>query len=80
MSNMIYKFKLDRKGVRELLQSEWAMEVVESKANEVLSRLGDGYEVDTYTGKKRVNASVRTKSLQAVRDNAEHNTLLKALR
>lgn len=80
MSKTIYKFKLDRKGVRELLQSEWAMEVVESKANEVLSRVGDGYEVDTFTGKKRVNASVRTKTLQAVMDNAEHNTLLKALR
>lgn len=74
-----YRFTLDRKGVKQLLKSEWAMEVVNSKANEIRGKLGDGYEVTTYNGKTRVNASVHANTVKARQDNAKNNTLLKAL-
>lgn len=75
-----YRFKLDRKGVRELLQSDWAMSVVEDKAKEVQARCGEGYEVTTHTGRTRVNASVHAATVEARQQNARDNTLLKALR
>ena len=50
MSNV--KFKLNRQGVRELLRSEEMMTVCRSHADAARSRLGEGYEVTTYTGKK----------------------------
>lgn len=80
MSNKRYKFVLDRKGVGELLKSDWALSVVEAKANEVQGRVGTGYEVTTYKGgKSRVNASVEAKTIKARQENAKDNTLIKAL-
>lgn len=64
--------------MRELLRSAEAQSVVESYARDVQSRAGDGYEVSTYTGRNRVNASVYAATVEARRDNYENNTLLKA--
>lgn len=73
------EFVLNRAGVKQLLKSQEMQEVCESYAEEVASKCGDGYEVDTYVGKNRANASVRTVTAEAVRDNFENNTLEKAL-
>ena len=78
MSN--FRFELDSAGVRALLRSEGAQQVCAEKAREVLARCPDGYETDTFTGKNRVNAMVWPATGKAMRDNAENNTLLKALR
>lgn len=72
------KFVLNRAGVRELLRSSAAEAVCESYANEIRARAGDGYEVTTYVGKNRVNASVYAATYEARLDNYENNTLLKA--
>ena len=72
------KFELNRAGVRELLRSQEAMEVCKTYANAIQSRAGNGYEVDTYAGRNRVNASVYAATYEARRDNMENNTLLKA--
>lgn len=77
MSNI--KFELDRAGVRSLLQSSEMASICEGYAQQVRNRCGNGYEVSTYTGKTRVNASVHAETKEAKRDNWENNTLLKAL-
>lgn len=74
------KFKLNGAGVRELLKSQEAMAVVKSYADAVQGRAGEGYEVTTYVGKTRVNASVAAATKEARKDNYDNNTLLKALR
>jgi hypothetical protein len=75
------KFELNRAGVRALLQSQEMLDVCMGYANEIKSRAGDGYEVSTLSpGKTRVNASVEAVTAKAKRDNAENNTLLKAVR
>ena len=78
MSNV--KFKLDKAGVRQLLQSQEMANVCRGHAENIRSRCGEGYEVSTYTGKTRVNASVFAATPDARRDNAQNNTLLKARR
>lgn len=49
-------------------------------ASDIAQRCGDGYSYDTYTGQNRVNAEVRAETLDARRENAENNTILKAMR
>lgn len=74
------KIELNRAGVRELLRSPEMLKVCQEHAAATLSGCGKGYEMDTHTGKNRVNAMVRAATRAAVRDNAQNNTLLKALR
>ena len=77
MSNI--KFELDYDGVGALLKSPEMASVCESYARDVQARAGAGYEVDTYVGRTRVNASVHAETDEARRDNFDNNTLLKAL-
>lgn len=72
-------FKLNRKGVRELLRSEACLQMVKNYAYSAQSRLGDGYEVTYMVGKNRVNASVAAVSNAAIQENLECNTILKSL-
>ena len=74
------KFKLNYAGVGELLKSADMMAICEEYANAIQARCGDGYEVSTYVGKSRVNASVAATSFEARKDNLDNNTLLKAVR
>lgn len=73
------RFELDRAGVRELLQSQEMAGICLNYANGVQSRAGDGYEVSTFVGRNRVNASVYAETAEARKDNYDNNTLLKAL-
>ena len=72
------KFELNRSGVRELLRGPEAMGICREYAMQIRGRAGDGYEVTTYVGPNRVNASVYAATYEARRDNYENNTLLKA--
>ena len=72
------RFKLNRAGVRELMQSPEAMGVVMEYATQIQGRCGTGYEVTSMVGKTRVNASVFAATPDARRDNYQNNTLLKA--
>ena len=78
MANL--RVELNVSGVREMLRSQEAKAICEKCANEAAGRLGEGYEVTTYTGQSRVNASVFAKSLKAKKENEKNNTMLKALR
>ena len=62
-------FKLNKAGVRQLLRSQEAMNVVTGYAYSMQSRCGEGYEVTYMTGKNRVNASVAPMTAEARRDN-----------
>lgn len=68
-------FVLDRKGVRELLQSDEIMQACAESAQQVKALAGTGYDV--HVGKTRVNVSVETTEAEA--RNYSDNTLLKAL-
>lgn len=72
-------FKLNRAGVRELLQSGEMAAVVTSLGSNVLSRVGTGYEISTVVGQNRVNCRVSAVTYEAKKENSEQNTLLKAL-
>lgn len=74
------RIELNSDGIRELLRSNEMLAICEKHANKALNKLGDGYEVTTHTGPGRVNASIGTASYEAMADNMENNTILKALR
>ena len=73
------RFELNREGVRELMLSDAMTSGLEGLAGVILARLGDGYSTETYKGKNRVNVEVKADTFQAKRDNAENNTILKAV-
>lgn len=77
MANL--KIELNSEGVRELLRSPEIMAVCREQADAALGRLGDGYEVDEYTGPNRVNVQISAVSREAIRENLESNTVLTAL-
>ena len=74
------KVVLNRSGVRALLKSEEMKTACAEKAQAIRARCGTGYATYTYNGKTRVNAMVWTDTAEAKRDNAENNTLMKALK
>ena len=76
---MAVKFELDRKGVRQLLQSAEAREICEDAAKQALQTLGDGYGSDTRTGKNRVIVEISPETPKAYYENKRHNTILKAV-
>lgn len=72
------RVKLNRKGVRNLLQSREIMEACVQVAKEKAAQAGEGYEADDgYVGKTRASAMVYPSSAAARRDNYRNNTLLK---
>ena len=77
---MSKNFKLNRAGVRQLMQSAEMQSVLRDKASQIQARCGDGYESDVMVGKNRANAMVRAATSQAKRDNMDNNTILKAVR
>jgi len=77
MSNKV--FELNYEGVGALLKSEEMKNICKSYADAAAAKLGDGYEVTTYTGKTRVNASVRAVTYKARKENSESNSIIKAV-
>ena len=73
-------FVLNKPGVRKLLRSDEMKAVCNTHARTICARCGDGYNVSTYTGRNRANASVFAESASAKRDVFENNTILKALK
>ena len=74
-------FKLNLQGLNQLMtgpETQEAMSVCKEYADGVQRKAGEGYEVSTYVGRSRVNASVYAATHEARKDNYEHNTLLKA--
>lgn len=74
------EFKLNRKGVAELMKSKEMQEVLREYATNIKNRCGEGYEQDMHIGKNRANAMVSAATYQAKSDNLKNNTILKAVR
>lgn len=74
------KIELRRGEIRGLLRSDGVAQLCRQYADSAVSRLGDGYEADTYTGKNRVNASVMAVTYKARKENMENNSILKAIK
>ena len=74
------KFKLNRKGVANLMKSNNMQEVLKDYATNIKNRSGPGYEQDLYVGKNRANAMVWADTYQAKADNLRNNTLLKSVK
>lgn len=74
------KVKLNRSGVGQLLKGAEVQELLGSIASDIRAKAGDGYEQDSYVGKRRANAMVYADSIRAKRDNLKNNTLVKAMR
>lgn len=75
------KIELNIPAVRALRKSKEIVAELERHAKETLAALPDGYEKsEPYYGPNRANVSVSTETRKAMKDNAENNTLLKALR
>ena len=72
------KFELNSAGVVQLLKSAEMRGVIESEANGMSNRAGEGYVVRY--GRDRVVAFVETGTDAAAQDNLDNNTLLKAVR
>ena len=70
---------LNSKGIQEMLKSPEVAEMCKQKAASALSRCGDGYEMDSRTYPERRGAVIKAVSYKARKDNADNNTLLKAV-
>ncbi|HCS30665.1 MAG TPA: hypothetical protein DIW21_04900 [Enterococcus sp.] len=74
------KFKLNGKGVGQLLKSAEMQNVLSEHATAIRNRCGDGYEQEQFVAGSRAVATVKATSFKAKRDNMKNNTLLKAVR
>ena len=79
MSSSSVEITLNYSGVGSLLQSSEMATVLSGQAEKIRSRCGDGYAVDTYSAGTRVIASVYTETTDAMQNELENNTLLKAI-
>lgn len=70
---------MNRAGVRELLRSKEMGEVIKEQATKITRRAGNGYGMRHKVGKNRQIYTVYTDTIDAVKDNMDHNTLLKAV-
>ena len=71
--------ELDSAGMNEFLHSEDIVGICKDIADSAAAKLGPGYETDTWMGTSRGIASVKAVTEEAVRDNEENNTIIKAL-
>lgn len=78
MSSKLVKFELNYNGVGQLLKSPEMVSVLTDAASQIKNRAGDGYSV--HIGPHRANVSVRTETEEAIQENLDNNTLLKAVR
>lgn len=49
------------------------------EANRRAARLGPGYSVSVYVGKNRANARITAETEEAIQDNLDNDTLLRAI-
>ena len=74
------RIELNWPGLREILRSDEMKQVCKEHADKAVAKLGPGYASDDFTGKNRVNASIRPVTSKAWEEALENNTILKALR
>lgn len=78
MSNVL--IKLNSGNIRAFLRSADMQSMLESRAAEITFRAGPGYEYRSHDSGQRIITNVYAETEEAIQDNLENNTLLKALR
>lgn len=73
------KIKLNSSGVRELLKSAEIKSAVDECANSAVNKLGAGYEAQSRNYPERSGTVVKAVTHSAMKENAENNTILKAV-
>lgn len=73
------EIKLNSAGVRELLKSPAIANRCLQEAQGIASRAGDGYEVEPRSYPERTGAAVVAVTQEAIQDNLDNNTLLRAI-
>lgn len=75
-----FVFKLNKKGVRELLSSGEAQAICGEHAQRIFSQVSgiDGYVMEPRKYPERAGYAVVAKKFPAIADNLKHNTLAKA--
>lgn len=71
--------QLKSAGVRELLKSPGIANQCMTIAQSVKQKAGDGYEAQSRNYPERTGAAVVAVTKEAIQDNLENNTLLRAL-
>lgn len=77
-----FKFELNSKGVRDLLQSGEMRGIIQTEVSAVQGRaagMGGDYEASVITGQTRIVGRVAAADFRTRRKNLKENTLLKAL-
>lgn len=74
-----FRFVLNSAGVVELMKSQDMIDILNAFADSIQSTAGDGYESKTVMSGDRAKAFVMAESKEAINDNLENNTLLRAL-
>lgn len=74
------KFKLNRRGVRDLLNGDRMKETISNQCGSIASRAGTGYASNVHYSDQRIIGTVYAETDEAKRDNLKNNTLLKAVR
>ena len=73
------KIELNSAGIRELLRSEEMQALLEEHAAAIAGRCGAGYSYDGHMTGGRAVASAYAETPEAIQDNLDNNTLLRAL-
>ena len=73
------KIELNSTGIQALLKSQAMVDTLQTVADSVQTRLGDKFQTSQHIGKTRANVSVYTEDPDALRDNEQNNTMLKAM-
>lgn len=72
-------FKLNSKGVRELLKSPQMQSILRERVRAIAGKAGEGYYSEVRSYKNRAVGRAYPGTSKARHDNYENNTLLKAL-
>lgn len=73
------KFELDIEGLREIMKSKEMQSILSENAGKVQITAGRDYGSKTYEGGYTAISVIYPENGAGMTDNAEHNTLLKAL-
>ncbi|RGD72911.1 hypothetical protein [Anaerofustis stercorihominis] len=75
-----FKFKLNSKGVKDLMKSNRMQSICQENANSIISATGrTDYKSSVFRSATRVNVNVKPDSDEAYKDIMDNNTLEKAI-
>ena len=73
------RVELNDAGIRELLKSAPMQALLATKGQAIAAKAGDGYVSEVKVYQKRAVANIYPETSEAIHDNYENNTLLKAM-